>query len=104
MLVKSDQCLPLSVRSRGCMLRSMGMLARSDLTRQPLGHTDVARWSQLAQALLGRLGNRQSIDEAAQRRWCHALTTRECFELLVGIFHSVAAHDGLNGFGQQLPI
>ena len=60
---------------------------------------------QLHQPLFRFLRNGEFGDEGVQRfPGDAALAAGEFLELLVGVFHAVAAHHGLDGFRQHFPV
>ena len=68
------------------------------------GLADIGGGRERHQTSLGVSRDVESGNEGTDRFLINAvLAARERLELLVGVRHSVTAHDGLHGFGQHFP-
>src|SRR4051812_14939301 len=74
-----------------------------DVAGELRGEARIGRRCELEQpqTLVGR--DLQATDEIAQTLLVDGTTAREILELLVGVGQTIAAHDGLDGFGQHFP-
>src|SRR5690348_11980298 len=77
--------------------------AWSDVARKLRREPGVGRRCQVQEALLVGTGEVQRIDENAQRLTRDALAARQRLQLLVGFGQAVAAHHGLDRFGEHFP-